>query len=166
MTVASLKRLCSTLGWQRCRRWKEFVSKVKGLEAKAGAAASPPEAPDRYDLDVAWDESTASIGVSRSGSRRMWVHGRVKGQRSERVYVAPKLGGVYHLVFLPHDAREGLAVRVNGVDIGPSFVSYAPGSEWGLAEDLVAQARAEIPHDSPWVEALAADLGLSLKRSD
>lgn len=172
--MTTLTKACRAVGIERCRTWREFLAKCRGFRERAESLDGPQEllaasdfeervagGPSRYDLLVTWDESTAIVSVSHDGSRWLWVHGTIAGQRSEKIYLAPKRGKVYHLVFLPHEAHEGRPVLVNGVRLGMSRVSCAPGSEWGL-EGLVDQARVELPGSSAWVAELARAMGKSL----
>ena len=111
----TLRRFCALLGWTGIRRWSQAIARVEQAEAAAAAAApdarpaSGSGAEAGYDLGVTWNAATASVGVTRGGTRKLWAEGRVEGQRSQRVYLAPKRGGRCHLVFLPHRARAGRA---------------------------------------------------------
>ena len=162
----SLKKLCALLGWERCRRWTEFTAKVKTIEATAAVETAPEEAPEsqpanRYDLSVRWSRSGSRVGRRYDGSMALFAHGRVKGQRSSRISLTSKRGGVYHLVFLPREALSGRPVLVNGHEIGKSRVSVAPGSEWGK-EGLVEHAFVKLDADAPFISSVAAAIGKSL----
>ena len=118
-----------------------------------------------YNLKVEWLPEKAITAVHHNGQKLLWVEGKVENQKSSHIYISPKNEGKhYHIVFLPEEAKEKLPVFVNGIDIGNSDYSNAPGSEWGIPEHTVKQVRVEIPSNSPWIKNLAANLGKPLDK--
>ena len=109
-----------------------------------------------YDLRVKWVTSTAETGEA-DGRETLYVDGIVTGDVGrQRCYVAGKTDGAHAFVFVPTlPPAKMTRYHVNGEEIGNTYLTWAPGSEWGLpAGPSVRQAGVRIPDRAQWLADL------------